>query len=72
MTKFVGIKEKTYSYLIIDRSKDKKVKGTKNCVMKTKFKGTTKLYFRVYSCVVIIFYNTGLSMSSFSTYYFWK
>ena len=31
MTKFVGIKEKTYSYLIIDRRKDKKVKDKKLC-----------------------------------------
>ena len=36
------------------------------------FKGATKLYVTYHSCVVIIFYNTGLSKSAFSTYYFWK
>ena len=30
MTKFVGLKAKTYSYLIDDGSDDKKAKGTKN------------------------------------------
>ena len=34
MTKFVGLRGKTYSYLIDDDSKDKKAKGTKKCVMK--------------------------------------
>ena len=34
MTKFVGIRAKTYSYLIDDISEDKKVKGTKKCVIK--------------------------------------
>ena len=34
MTKFVGLKEKTYSYLIDDGSEDKKAKGTKKCVIK--------------------------------------
>ena len=29
MTKFVGLRAKTYSYLIDDGSKDKKVKSTK-------------------------------------------
>ena len=29
MTKFVGIRAKTYSYLIDDISEDKKAKGTK-------------------------------------------
>ena len=36
MTKFVGITEKSYSYLMIDGSEDKKVKGTKKCVIKRK------------------------------------
>ena len=36
------------------------------------FKGATKLYFTYHSCVVIIFYNMGLSKSAFSTYFFWK
>ena len=30
MIKFVGLKPKTYSYLINDSSEDKKVKGTKS------------------------------------------
>ena len=34
MTKFVGIRAKTYSYLIDDISEDKKAKGTKKCVIK--------------------------------------
>ena len=38
MTKFVGSRVKTYSYLIDDGSEDKKAKGTKMCVIKRKFK----------------------------------
>ena len=38
MTKFVGLRAKTYSYLIDDGSEDKKAKGTKNCVIKRKLK----------------------------------
>ena len=38
MTKFVGLKVKTYSYLIDDGSEDKKVKGTEMCVIKRKLK----------------------------------
>ena len=34
MTKFVGLRGKTYSYLIDDCSKDKKSKGTKKCAIK--------------------------------------
>ena len=34
--------------------------------------GTTKLYFAHYSCVVIIFYNTDLYKSPFSTLLFWE
>ena len=34
MTKFVGLRAKTYSYLIDDVSEDKKAKGTKKCVVK--------------------------------------
>ena len=37
MTKFVGLRAKTYSYLIDDGSEDKKAKGTKKCVIKRKF-----------------------------------
>ena len=37
-TKFVGLKAKTYSYLIDDDGEDKKVKGTKKCVIKRKLK----------------------------------
>ena len=36
MTKFVGLRAKTYSYLIDDCSEDKKAKGTKKCVIKNK------------------------------------
>ena len=38
MTKFVGLRAKTYSYLIDVGSKDKKAKGTKKCVIKRKLK----------------------------------
>ena len=37
MTKFVGLTEKTYNYLIDDGSEDKKAKGTRKCVIKRKF-----------------------------------
>ena len=36
MTKFVGLKAKTYKYLIDGDSKDKKAKDTKKCVIKRK------------------------------------
>ena len=37
MIKFVGLRAKTYSYLIDDGSKDKKrKKGTKKCTIKRK------------------------------------
>ena len=36
--KFVGLRVKTYSYLIDDGSEDKKAKGTKKCVIKRKLK----------------------------------
>ena len=36
--KFVGLRAKTYSYLIDDGSKDKKAKSTKKCVIKRKLK----------------------------------
>ena len=38
MTKFVGLRAKTYSYLIDDGSDDKKAKGTKKWVMKKQLK----------------------------------
>ena len=38
MTKFVRLRQKTCSYLIDDSRKDKKAKGTKRCVIKTKLK----------------------------------
>ena len=38
MTKFVGLREKTYSYLIDEGSEDKKAKGTKKHVIKRKLK----------------------------------
>ena len=34
MKKFVGIRAKTYSYLIVNGSKDKRAKGTKKCIIK--------------------------------------
>ena len=34
MKKFVGLRAKTYSYLIDDGNEDKKAKGTKKCVIK--------------------------------------
>ena len=37
-TKFVGLRAKTFSYLIDNNSRDKKAKGTKNCVIKRKLK----------------------------------
>ena len=36
MIKFVGLRSKTYSYLIDDASKDKKAKGTKKVCHETK------------------------------------
>ena len=38
MTKFVGIRAKTYSYLIDDSSENKKTKGTKTCFIKRNLK----------------------------------
>ena len=38
MTKFVGLRAKTYSYLIDDSSEDKKAKDTKKCVIQRKIK----------------------------------
>ena len=38
MTKFAGLKAKSYSYLIDDGSEDEKAKGTKKCVIRRKLK----------------------------------
>ena len=38
ITKFVGLKAKTCSYLTDDGSEDKKTKRIKKCVIKTKLK----------------------------------
>ena len=38
MTKFVGLRAKTYSYLIDDGSEDRKTKGTQKCFLKRKLK----------------------------------
>ena len=38
MITFVGLRAKTFSYLIDEGSKDKKAKGTKKCVIKRKIK----------------------------------
>ena len=49
ITKFVGLRAKTFSYLIDDRSKDKKAKGTQKCVMerKPKFENYKQLNLRI-------------------------
>ena len=46
MTEFVGLRAKTCSYLLDDGSKNKKVKDTKNCVIKRnlKFENYKKLF----------------------------
>ena len=38
MTKFVGLRAKTYSYFIDENSEDKKAKKRKECVIKRKLK----------------------------------
>ena len=38
MTKFVGLRAKTYSYLMDDNNEDTKAKSTKKCVIKIKLK----------------------------------
>ena len=38
LIKIVGLRAKTYSYLMDDDIEDKKAKGTKKCVTKRKFK----------------------------------
>ena len=38
MTKFVGLRAKTYNYIIDNVSKDKKAKSLKTCVKKRKLK----------------------------------
>ena len=38
MKKFVGLRAKTYSYLIDDGSEDRKTKGTQKCFLKRKLK----------------------------------
>ena len=38
MTEFVALRPKTYSYLMDEGNSDKKVKGTKQCVIKRRFK----------------------------------
>ena len=38
LIKFVGLRAKTYSYLIGSRAEDKKAKGTKKCGIKRKLK----------------------------------
>ena len=41
MKKFVGLRAKTYSYLVDDGREDKKAKGTKKCIIKRKLKFET-------------------------------
>ena len=38
MKDFCGLRATTYSYLIDDSSENEKAQGTKNCVVKRKFK----------------------------------
>ena len=38
MTKFFGLRAKTYNYLINDGSEDEKSKGTRKCAIKRKLK----------------------------------
>ena len=38
MTKFVGLRAKTQSYILDDGNEDKKAKDTKKCVIKRKLK----------------------------------
>ena len=38
MAKFVGLRAKSYSYLIDGGNEDKKAKGTKKCAIKRKLK----------------------------------
>ena len=38
VTKIVGLRAKTYSYLIYDGNEDKKAKCTEKCVIKRKLK----------------------------------
>ena len=38
MAKYVGLRAKTYSFLIHDGSEDKVAKGTRKCVIKRKLK----------------------------------
>ena len=44
MKKFVGLRAKTYSYLIYDGSEDKKAKDTRKCVIKKKQLKFEKLF----------------------------
>ena len=46
MTRFVGLRAKTYSYLIDDGTEDKKAKGTKMCVIQRKLKFENYKLFR--------------------------
>ena len=45
-TKVVGLRAKTYSYLIDDSTEDKKAKGTKMCVIQRKLKFENYKLFR--------------------------
>ena len=38
LKEFVGLRAKTYSYMIDDKNKDKKIKKLKKCVIKRKLK----------------------------------
>ena len=38
MTKFIALRPKTYSYLMVDGGSDKKAKGAKKCVIKRRRK----------------------------------
>ena len=48
-TKFVGLRPKTYSYLVDGGNEDKKAKATKKLIIKRKLKVKLQKLFRSYS-----------------------
>ena len=66
MTKFVGLKRKTYSYLIDDCSKDKKAKGIIKikCVIKRKLKFKYyKIYLEANQLVNTVYYLAKMKLT---------
>ena len=76
MTKFVGLRAKTYSYLIDDGSEDKKAKGTKKCVIKRKLKACVRYFLSNFyfsrndsaSKIMKIFFISSKKLFLFSRY----